>query len=475
MKNIIKNFFYQSLFQVLKIIMPIITIPIVSKALGPSGVGVYNYTNSVAQFFALFAGLGITTYANREIAIAWGKKDNFSQVFWDIFSFKFLWALLVLIIYCIFSFFTEYKLLFFIQSLIVLSVLVDISWFFMGIEDFKKTSLVSFFVQFFVYIGIIFLVKSSSDLIVYTLLQCLGIFLSQAVVWSFIFKYVRLTNINFHSFLKHIKGSFQFFIPQVSIVLYNDLNKTLLGLFVSNAAVGYYANSTQLNNVIITFITTLDYVLLPHMTTLYALKSEKKIVEMMEKTVHFQLFLSIPIMFGMLTIYDKLVPWFFGNKFLFINNVIPYMTILIVIIPLGMSISRQFLMPVGKIGQYNRSVILGAVISILLNAILLPTIGFFGVVIANITAEFFVTITRLLSFLKDTDFTFDLKKIFVYSFASVVMYIVTRELTDNLSSSIVTNLIQIVIAMTIYIVIVTLFKQNVILDILKKVLKKKRD
>ncbi|HDT8132976.1 TPA: oligosaccharide flippase family protein, partial [Enterococcus faecalis] len=46
MKNIAKNFFYQSLFQVAKIIIPIITIPIVSNALGPAGLGIYNYTFS---------------------------------------------------------------------------------------------------------------------------------------------------------------------------------------------------------------------------------------------------------------------------------------------------------------------------------------------------------------------------------------------------------------------------------------------
>lgn len=51
MKNIAKNFFYQSLFQLTKIILPIITIPIVSNALGPSGIGLYNYTFSIVQYF----------------------------------------------------------------------------------------------------------------------------------------------------------------------------------------------------------------------------------------------------------------------------------------------------------------------------------------------------------------------------------------------------------------------------------------
>ncbi|MDN6836744.1 MAG: oligosaccharide flippase family protein, partial [Lactococcus lactis] len=88
MKNIAKNFFYQTIFRLAKIIMPIVTIPIVSNALGPDGVGLYNYTHSIAQYFVLFSGLGITLYGNRAIALTWAKKENISRTFWEIFTFK---------------------------------------------------------------------------------------------------------------------------------------------------------------------------------------------------------------------------------------------------------------------------------------------------------------------------------------------------------------------------------------------------
>ncbi|EGO2793411.1 oligosaccharide flippase family protein, partial [Enterococcus faecalis] len=89
MKNIARNFFYQSLFQVTKIIIPIITIPIVSNALGPSGIGIYNYTLSIAQYFVLIAGLGVAIYGNREITLTLNRnKEELSKVFWEILIFK---------------------------------------------------------------------------------------------------------------------------------------------------------------------------------------------------------------------------------------------------------------------------------------------------------------------------------------------------------------------------------------------------
>ena len=93
MKKTAYNFMYQSIFQLMKIILPIITIPIVSKALGPSGIGTYNYTNSIAQYFVLIAGLGVGVYGNREIAIAREKKDTLSQKFWELFGMSFVISL----------------------------------------------------------------------------------------------------------------------------------------------------------------------------------------------------------------------------------------------------------------------------------------------------------------------------------------------------------------------------------------------
>lgn len=188
----------------------------------------------------------------------------------------------------------------------------------------------------------------------------------------------------------------------------------------------------------------------------------------MDKTIDLQLFFSLPIMFGMLTVYDKLVPWFFGEKFLFINNVIPFFTPLIVIIPLGMAVSRQYLIPIGKVKEYNKSVIIGAGINIISNLILLPTIGFFGVVISNLLAEFFVTAVRVRSFLKSTNFSFNFRRIIIYLISALVMMIITRMLTQAMPPSLMTNIIQGLIAMFVYFVLTTVMKTNPIIAFIKE-------
>lgn len=117
-------------------------------------------------------------------------------------------------------------------------------------------------------------------------------------------------------------------------------------------------------------------------------------------------------------------------------------------------------MPIGKIGEYNKSVIIGAIINIIANLILLPTIGFWGVVISTIIAEFFVTFVRTRSFVKATEFNFDLRKIGSYFVSGLIMCVVTRFLTTNMSASALTNIVQVLIAMTIYFGLTILLKVN---------------
>ncbi|MGQ0515374.1 oligosaccharide flippase family protein [Bacillus sp. D-CC] len=110
MKKVFSNFIYQAIFQVMKIIIPIITIPIISRALGPEGVGIYNYTYSITSYFILFAGLGITLYGSREIALVQQDREKLSETFWEIFKLKAILSLVNLFAFIILSSQLDYSL-----------------------------------------------------------------------------------------------------------------------------------------------------------------------------------------------------------------------------------------------------------------------------------------------------------------------------------------------------------------------------
>ena len=121
MSNIKKNFIYNFIYQVLILIIPLITSPYLSRVIGSEGVGIYSYTYSIVYYFMLLTLLGVNNYGNRSIAKVRNDKKNLSRYFWNIFSMQLIMGSLMFIIYIvgIFLFAEEYKQYFLIQSIFI--------------------------------------------------------------------------------------------------------------------------------------------------------------------------------------------------------------------------------------------------------------------------------------------------------------------------------------------------------------------
>lgn len=143
--KIIKNYLYNVGYQLISIILPIITVPYIARIFSPQQIGLNAYTLSIAQYFVLFAGLGIGIYGNRTIAYVKNDDKKRIKIFWSLFFTILITSILSLCFYFIFIFFMDSNNfeIHLIQSLYIISVAVDISWLFMGMEDFKEEILLN--------------------------------------------------------------------------------------------------------------------------------------------------------------------------------------------------------------------------------------------------------------------------------------------------------------------------------------------
>ena len=89
-KNITKNYIYNLIYQILLIIVPLITTPYLSKTLGAENVGIYGFTLSIVTYFILFGSLGVAMYGQREIAYNQENKSSRSKIFFEILIMRFL-------------------------------------------------------------------------------------------------------------------------------------------------------------------------------------------------------------------------------------------------------------------------------------------------------------------------------------------------------------------------------------------------
>lgn len=419
MNKVIKNVVYQLFYQISRIVIPIITIPFISRVLGAENLGLYNYYYSIVSYFILLAGLGMTLYGSREIAMSRSDNKKLPQVFFELFIMKALVTILVFLIFIWFVYFFNFPkyLLFF--SIAILSVIFDVSWYFMGIEDFQKFSLINIISQILVFFLIVLFIQDKNDLIIYIIFQSVGLFLPNIISIFLLPRELFTFSVSHRNIYIHFIKSLGYFFPQIAITLYTTLNKTIIGLFLDTTSVAYYSNAIVVNSVIITLITTVDTVLLPRMSSLFSQNRKEDMFKWLKNSLNIQLFFSIGAMFGVLSIYNSFVPLFFGNDFVFITKLVPLLSSLIVIVPVGMSISRQFLLPQGNTKDYFVSIVAGAIINISFNIFLLPIYGVIGVVLSNVFAEFFVTIVRLKPLVNEYGLPFDYRDVIVYTISGI--------------------------------------------------------
>ena len=125
--SIKKNYIYNTIYQVLSLITPLITAPYISRVLGSSGVGIYSYTNSIVTYFTLFAALGTASYGQREIAMHRNDSKASSKLFWEIEFLSITTTAVSLIIWLIWiCVSTQYTAVYGVLTLSVLAVAFDI-------------------------------------------------------------------------------------------------------------------------------------------------------------------------------------------------------------------------------------------------------------------------------------------------------------------------------------------------------------
>ena len=314
--KLIKNYFYNVGYQVFILLVPLVTTPYITRVLGSTGVGINAYTNSIIQYFILFGSIGISLYGNRTIAYERDDKQKMSQSFWEISILRFITIALAYVAFLVFLLFTKkYHQFYFYQSFQVIAAAFDISWLFMGLEDFKRTVLRNFMVKIISVISIFMFVKTSHDVSIYILVLTLSTLLGNLSLWGYLKRTVDKPDLHHLHLFKHIRPSVSLFIPQIATQIYLILNKTMLGSISGVQSSGFYENSDKMVKMLLAVVTATGTVMLPRMAHTFASKDFKQLHKYLYTSFDFVSFISIPLAFGLSAVAPKFAIWFMGKEF----------------------------------------------------------------------------------------------------------------------------------------------------------------
>lgn len=456
--SIKKNFTYQMIYEILVIILPLITSPYVSRVLGAEKLGEYSYSYSVAYYFVLFSMLGIKNYGNREVASHRDEQTSLNRTFTNIFFVHALASLICIVVYVIYvGVLTDGKIYAAIQGAYVISALFDISWFYFGIEKFKLTVTRNCIIKIINVLCVFAFVKEANDLWIYCIIMAVGNLVSQLCLWVPLKKYARFCKPEFSEMKKHIKPLLILFIPALAVSLYKYMDKIMLGSLSNKVQLGYYENSEKAINIPVTIIGAFGTVMLPKMSNLAASGNREESRRYMNISMEFVMCLALALTFGIAGVANVFAPVFWGEEFTECGWLIVGLSVTIPFIAFANVIRTQYLIPEKKDREYLTSVIIGAVINLILNTIFIPIFGARGAVIGTIAAEMSVCIVQAFVVRRELPIIRYVLKALPFLGFGIIMTVPLKLIEELLGCHIYTLLLQVAIGGSLYLVLCAIY------------------
>ena len=393
-KSIKKNFVYSTFYQILVLILPLITAPYVSRVLGADGIGTYSYTSSIQAYFSMFAALGVLSYGQREISRNRDDEGMRSCLFWEIELMVAVTTSVTFVLWLVLAFcYVRYRIYFLVLTVNLVAVVFDISWFFSGLEEFKYIVIKNAAVKLVTVALLFAMVNEKTDLVLYIFLMAGGTLAGNISMWMKLPQFVKRVPFRTLKIKRHIRESLIYFVPTIATSIYTIMDKTLIG-FITNDVYenGYYEQATKIINMAkAVAFTSLNSVMGARTAYLFAKGRTEEVYKRIEDSLNYILLMSFGICFGIIGVADGLVPWFFGDGYGPVVGLLKMLSPIIVIIGISNCLGSLYYNPVGKRATSAKFIICGSVSNLIFNLIFIPKFGATGAVLGSLFAEAIIT------------------------------------------------------------------------------------
>jgi putative LPS biosynthesis related flippase len=392
--SIKKNFAYKSVLTLSTYLINFITFPYVARVLGVERIGLVNFVDNTVNYFLLFATMGVGLLGVREIAAVKEDKKRRDQVYSSMLALNLLFTLVSLGIYllCISTIpkLCQYDELFYIGTAKILFTVFLVEWFFTGVENFRYITLRSILIKVLYIISVFLFVRDTSDYRLYFILTVGVVVLNALINQLYIRKFVRVRWNNIQLF-KYLKQNVTLGIYTLMTSMYLTFNVMYLGLVSNNTEVGYYTTAFKLYSVILGFFTAFTNVMLPRMSSLLANGEKDRFQELVNRSFSVMATCCIPLILCNMILAPQIIYILSGPGYE--GAILPMRIIMPAAFAVGMAqvLAIQVLMPMKKDKVLLVASIIGAVVSLLINLLVVPSVASVGSAIVLVCSEAVVT------------------------------------------------------------------------------------
>ena len=473
-KSITKNYLYNLTYQILILVLPLITTPYLARVLGARGTGIYSYTYTIVNYFVLFGSLGVSLYGQREIAYAQEKKQKRKKIFLELVIFRFITISVAIFVYYMFFIrIGEYSVYYKILLFELIAGAFDISWFFQGLEEFKKTVTRNILVRTISVALIFIFVKKQEDLVTYMYIYSLADLIGNLTLWFYLPRYFRGVKVKNINLTAQIRPIILLFIPQITTKLYNMLDTTMLGKMIADKTeVGYYEQSQKVIRLMLTVVTSLGTVMIPRMANMFANGEKKQINYYMRRSFSFVFMLSFPMIFGIISVSKAFTPVFFGPGYEKVATLMCIISPIVLLMGISNVLGNQYLLPTRRQKEYTIAEGAGVVANFIMNYIFISLWSSVGACIATVLSQVVVDYMQFRVLKREIKFDKIIKLSYKYLLAAFIMFIACNLTKIFVNSGIASIILQVVVGVLVYGFILIRLKDEYLYMLLRKIYEK---
>lgn len=464
MSSIKKNYIYNVLYEVMTVITPLITVSYLARVLGADNIGVFSFTQANVSYFELFAIMGITIYGRREISFYQDDIVERSKAFWNIKITSMAISGTVLVLYIAFAAYMN-SVLYWIFTMSIMAAVVDVTWFFQGMEEFGRIVFRNVILKVLTIICIFCFVKTRDDFLLYAFIHVGLALLSEVVLVPQLRKFICRVPLKDLKPFRNLKPIIILFVPTIAVHIYYRIDKSMIGWITKDSFQnGFYEQATSIVRTIIPVVTAMGTVLLPRISFCHKKKDTEGVRDYVYRNVRFLWFLAVPAAFGVAAAADNVVPWFFGPGY---EPVIPLLKILsIMLVVHGWTdlLGYNYLIPTEQEKKYSVTVIAGALINVMLNWFLIARWKAVGAAIASVLSEFITLLIQMYLVRNALSIRKMLSLGLNYVVAGLVMYVAVRFEAGFLEPSIVNTLIIVVSGIVLYALMLLILRDSLFME-----------
>ena len=418
-----KNAAYNVAYRLFSVLLPLVTAPYLSRVVGTEGVGLYSDAWTMSELFCLVGMLGLADYGVRTIAQARDNREELDRTFSGIWQMQLMVAgaaLLAWLGYVLF-FAGDEKTIALHLTMMSVSCLCSFDWCLMGLDIFKPIALRNTFVKLAAAACVFIFVKSKNDLWIYGFAWSLATLAGNLSCAVTLKGKVTYRPVSLRESLKHLRPCAVLFISVLAVSIYRKMDKIMVYNIAGKHENGLYENAEKIIYCLSGFISAIGTVMMPKIANLQKKGETERIARHIDKSMDLIICMVSAMAFGVAAVADRFAPLFYGEDFRYSGTLMIPLGFTLIMIGFANVIRTQVVLPQKRDHIFVKSVCSGAVVNLVVNACLIPSMKSMGAVIGTLAAELTVPLVQYIILRKELPYKRFLGYVALYAAVGGVM------------------------------------------------------